>query len=182
MRSRPSVESKDGREQRRKLTFAAIMPRSLRLQNGAESARCGTADSGFVLRGRFAAPQDEVRAFASALVLRRAEGASRRTRERPGRCAESPRTLASRTPSSPYRWLVAVGSPHPPLCATFSQWEEGADEGGGHAWFGDKRGSFTQNAGLDASRAMAAPTCFSVSSRCRETAAIRLREPTKRAY
>ena len=47
-RSPLSVESKDGREQRRKLTFAAIMPRSLRLQNGAESARCGMADSGFV--------------------------------------------------------------------------------------------------------------------------------------
>src|ERR1700727_996486 len=68
MRSPQSGVLKDGREQRRKLTFAAIMPRSLRLQNGAESARCGMADSGFVLRGRFTAPHDDARGFASAVV------------------------------------------------------------------------------------------------------------------
>jgi hypothetical protein len=50
-----------------------------------------------------------------------------------------------------YRCLV--GSPHPALRATFSQWEKGASRRRRPRRFGgDPRGSYTQNVGLDASR------------------------------
>ncbi len=82
MQSPLSVESKDGREQKGSLHSRRLCRARCACETEWKARVAGRLILEFVLRGRFAAPQDEVRAFASALVLRSAEGASRRTLQR----------------------------------------------------------------------------------------------------